>query len=190
LAGALANPRDAILAVPLANFLDGIFLCDLGNFLEGIFCLAFENFLEGIFAIEPTWGEPISLCQNAVGRLNACGVAFDPRRWLRLVRCVLRQHQCQNGRNVLHVAGAITLVIGIGQSREHGDLSRDNASHARILADSVRMSISSFVGEFCLLGLAGSFSNRSTTTNHTFQMTGKAAVAVYGSAVENHELEE
>jgi hypothetical protein len=60
LAGALENPRDAILFVPLANPRDTILLCDLGNFLEGIFLLVFGNFLAGIFAIKLTWGEPIS----------------------------------------------------------------------------------------------------------------------------------
>ena len=89
---------------------------------------------------------------------------------------------------MLYVAGAITLVIGIGQAREHGDLSRDDASHARILTNSVRMSLSLIAGG--LAGLAGSFSNRSATAHHTIQMMAKEAVAVYGSAVENHELEE
>ena len=53
-AGALGNPRDAILALPLANFLDAILRCDLGNFLDGIFFLAVENFLEGIFVMAVT----------------------------------------------------------------------------------------------------------------------------------------
>jgi hypothetical protein len=79
-AGALANFRDAILAIPLANFLDGILLCDLGNLLEGIFLLVVENFLEGIFAIKLTknWDHEKRLAtqgaaslfsnRNAVGR--------------------------------------------------------------------------------------------------------------------------
>jgi len=127
------------VAVPLANFFDGILLCELGNFLEGIFFLLFENFLEGILAIKLTWnrnhekmarrpesGEPIFSCRNAVGRHYVRGPAFDPRYWSRLVRCVLRQHQRQDVRNVLYVAGAITTVISNCQAREHGNLPKDD----------------------------------------------------------------
>jgi hypothetical protein len=80
--------------------------------------------------------------------------AFDPRNWLRLVSCILRQHQRQDFRNVLDVAGAIKTVIVNCQAREHGHLPRDHPrmpSHDRILASSVRLSTMPLVGILLLL---------------------------------------
>jgi len=64
-------------------------------------------------------------CRNAMGRHYVGGAVFDPRCGLRLVSCVLRQHQRQDVRNVLNVGGPITTVVIIYcQVRGHGNLPK------------------------------------------------------------------
>ena len=73
---------------------------------------------------------------------------FGLQYLLRPVNDVLCQHQRQDVRNMLQVARAITTIIGNCQAREPDNLPRDDrrSSHALILLYSVRLSITSFVG--------------------------------------------
>ena len=127
------------VAAPAASFLDVILRWDLGNFLDGIFFLIFENFRDR--DIRHKRRPPIVQSRKMARRLRSgepgshaetqwegimCEEPLSVPISVAFVNRLLRQHERQDLRNVLCVAGAVLTVIADCRVDEPGNLPRDD----------------------------------------------------------------